>query len=103
MFTNRAISGIIYFATSLLEGLITIRIVLKLLGASTASTFVTWLYVNTDPLLAPFVGIFPSIAFDTLLFESSALVALIVYAFVGYLLAGVFGHLESFASHPKDK
>lgn len=32
-----------------------------------------------------------------------ALVALIVYAFVGYLLAGVFGHLESFASHPKDK
>jgi uncharacterized protein YggT (Ycf19 family) len=77
---------LINFILNLIEGLLMLRIILKLFGASTRAPFVTWVYETTQPLLGPFLGMFPSpLLTGGFIIEFSSLFALIVYAFVGYL------------------
>lgn len=72
---------------SIVELLLSLRIVLKLLNANTGAPFVRWIYENTGPLLAPFEGMFPSSTVaGGFTLEASALFALLVYAFVGFLI-----------------
>ena len=74
------------FVFSVMELLIGIRVFLKLFGGSTTAPFVAWIYETTEPLLAPFAGIFPNPQISGgFILEFSALFALIVYALVGYL------------------
>jgi uncharacterized protein YggT (Ycf19 family) len=94
MTTSRIVLYLTNVIISIIEFLIGLRIVLKLLGASTSSEFVSWLYDTTQPLLAPFEGMFPSPAIDGLfLIEFSALFALLVYAFIGYLITELVAEL----------
>lgn len=80
LWLNDMILGIVEF-------LIGLRIILKLFGASTAAPFVVWVYNTTDPLLSPFEGMFPSPELEgQFVIEFSALFALLVYAFIGYLI-----------------
>jgi uncharacterized protein YggT (Ycf19 family) len=88
-----ALSGTII---SLVEFLISLRIVLKLLGARTSAPFVSWVYETTRPLLAPFEGMFPSSTLSTgFILEISALFALITYAFAGFLLESAIHQLST--------
>jgi len=48
----------IYLVFGILEGLLGIRFVLGLLGANPAAGFAQFIYGITDPLIAPFVGLF---------------------------------------------
>lgn len=93
---NRYILTLTDTIIGIIEFLISLRILLKLLGASTAAPFVTWVYETTRPLLTPFEGMFPS---STLVggmsLEVSALVALLVYAFIGFLLESAIHQLSS--------
>lgn len=85
----------------LVEFLISLRIVLKLFGASTKAPFVTWVYETTKPLLFPFEGMFPSSTLHTgFVLEVSALFALLVYAFIGFLLESVVTQLTHPAEPP---
>lgn len=78
----------------LIEFLIGLRVILKLFGASANSQFVSWVYETTQPLLQPFVGVFPSPKVDGLfVIEFSALFALVVYALIGYLVGNVLASL----------
>lgn len=71
---------------ALLELVIITRIILDFLRASQDALFIQWLNVITDPLLRPFVGIFPPLTVSGgFTLEFHAILALIVYAFVGYL------------------
>lgn len=87
MFISRFIVNLIGFITDIVVGLLGLRIVLKLFGASTGAPFVVWVYDTTKPLLSPFQGMFPSpeIA-PRLTLEFSALFAIIIYSFIGYIL-----------------
>lgn len=87
MFISRFIVNLIGFITDIVVGLLGLRIVLKLFGASTSAPFVVWVYDTTKPLLSPFQGMFPSpeIA-PRLTLEFSALFAIIIYSFIGYIL-----------------
>jgi len=79
----------------IVEFLISLRILLKLLGARTAAPFVTWVYETTRPLLVPFEGMFPSSTISTgFVLEISALFALIIYAFAGVLLESAIRQLS---------
>lgn len=63
------------------------RLILKVLGANTEAPFVSWLYATTEPLLAPFAGMFPSpVLEEGIVIEFSTLFAMVVYALAGYLL-----------------
>ncbi len=78
----------------IVEFLLSLRILLKLLGARTVAPFVTWVYETTSPLLAPFEGMFPtSTLSDGFVIEVSALFALLVYAFLGFLIESIVSQL----------
>jgi len=83
-----SMAQIVYFIFGLIEALLALRFVLVLLGASTASTFVSFVYNLSAPLVAPFFGMFAtSPAFGASRIELETLIALIVYAIVSYLIA----------------
>lgn len=60
------------------------RFLLKLLGASTQSSFVGAVYGVSGPLVAPFHGIFPNAGSSGYVFEPAALVAIAVFALIGW-------------------
>ncbi len=82
-------------ALGFVETLIGLRIILKLFGASTQASFVTWVYETTKPLLSPFAGIFPAPVLDGyFVVEFSAIFALIVYAFLAYFIEAAVNFLD---------
>src|SRR5579884_2661108 len=56
-YNYRAIQ-VIWFVVAVINVVIAIRFVMKALGASTVSAFVSFIYAVSDPLVAPFQGIF---------------------------------------------
>jgi YGGT family len=78
----------IYLLFGLIEGLLLIRFFLRALGANADAGFAQAIYAVTAVLVGPFVGLFgtPQIANGAAL-ELSTLVALIIYAAIGWLLA----------------
>lgn len=90
MLAPRFLIRLINLVTDIVVGLLGLRIVLKILGASTTAPFVTWVYDTTRPLLTPFQGMFPSPELaPRLTLEFSAVFAIVVYSFVGYILSDI--------------
>ena len=77
----------IYLIFAVIVGAIVIRVILKVLGASTGVAFTHFMYNVTDPLLAPFRGILPTFVSGTTVFESSSLIAILIYGLIGIALA----------------
>lgn len=78
---------VIWYILGVIEILLTFRVVLKMLGANVSSPFVSLIYIVSDPLAAPFSGIFGVSTNPTgALFEWSTLVAMAVYAVVAYAI-----------------
>lgn len=85
--TIRFLVSIINFVFGIVAALIGLRIILRLFGASPAAPFVDWVFDTSQPLIAPFQGMFPSPVIEgQFVIEFSSLFALVIYAFVGYLL-----------------
>lgn len=80
---------VIWFITSVVTVLIAIRFVLKVLGASLQSGFVTFIYGMTDALVAPFRAIFPGVSTQSSTVDVASLVAIVVYALVGWGLVAM--------------
>ena len=78
----------IYLVFGLIEGLLLIRFFLRALAANADAGFAQVVYAITGVLVAPFTGLFgtPQIASGASL-ELSTLIALIVYAGIGWLVA----------------
>ncbi len=78
----------IWLVLGILEVLLAFRFILKLLGANPNSGFTEFVYAVSGPFAAPFRGIFsaPTAQGDitTSIFETSTLVAMIVYAIVAW-------------------
>lgn len=79
-----SITRAVYWLLGLLEGLLAFRLILKLLGASTSSSFVAFVYNVSRIFVASFAGIFKPVESGL---ETSTLVAIVVYALVGWGLA----------------
>ncbi len=75
---------IVWYMLGVIEILLTFRVVLKLLGASTYSGFTTFVYAISDPFALPFAGILRTSATSGIVFEWSTLVAMIVYGVIAY-------------------
>lgn len=92
------LASIIYAIVGFIEGLIGLRFLLRLLGANPASGFVDWIYDWSTPFVTPFAGIFGQEASVTgegivtqSVFDWTALIALVVYALIGLLIARGLG------------
>lgn len=67
-----------------IELLLVLRLAFLVLGANPFNGFVSAIYALTRPLVAPFFGIFPEI--EGAGFDAATLVAMVVYALVGYVV-----------------
>lgn len=86
--TTQTIQYLVYFLFGLLEVLLVFRLVLRLMGASLASGFVSLVYGITRIFIMPFEGIFSKAYTEgletTSVLEPSTIVAIIVYALLAW-------------------
>jgi hypothetical protein len=88
MYSLRAEQAV-WLLTGVVAALLIIRFLFKLLGASTQASFVTFIYNLTQVFVAPFHGIFNSAASGHNVFEPESVVALAIYALIGWGLAAL--------------
>ena len=72
------------FIVGVVDILIAARFLGKLLGASAQSAFVNFIYQVSAVMVAPFTGIFGDTGSKTNTFETASLVAIVVYAVIGW-------------------
>ena len=83
-------SQIVYTIGGIIEALILIRLVLELLAANPNAGFTSLIYSITDPLVAPFQGVFPSPQTHGNVLDLAAVLAIIVYALLTWAVARLF-------------
>ena len=81
---NFRAAAIVGFVVGVVDILIAARFLGKLLGASAQSAFVSFIDTVSGPLVAPFQGIFGNGGSKTNSFETADLVAIVVYAVIGW-------------------
>jgi hypothetical protein len=81
---NFRAAAVVGFVVGIVDILIAARFLGKLLGASSQSAFVNFIYQASSPLVAPFKGIFGNSGSSTNSFETASLVAIVVYAVIGW-------------------
>jgi hypothetical protein len=81
---NFRAAAIVGFLVGVVDIFIAARFLGKLLGASTQSAFVSFINTVSGPLVAPFQGIFGNGGSKTNSFETADLVAIAVYAVIGW-------------------
>jgi hypothetical protein len=86
LFTFKAMQ-LIWLGLAVLESLIALRILLKLFAANAANPMASLLYGFTDVFLFPFAGLMPTPASGGMVLEISSVVAMVVYALIGWALA----------------
>lgn len=77
----RAVAQLVGLALGIVELLLIVRLVLLFFGANPAAQFTSVIYGWTDPLVAPFQGVFPNVigGADHVI-DAAAILAIIVYA-----------------------
>lgn len=81
-------SRVVWYVVGFIIALLVIRIILQLLGANQENAFVNFIYNFSGIFAAPFFGMFsyqPTYGVST--FEVSTLVAILIYALVGWGVA----------------
>jgi len=89
---------VVYYIGGLIIALVFVRLLLQLLGANQGSDFVGFMYGLSGIFVAPFYGIFGEPTFGQSHFDTSALVAMVVY---GLLTVGIAKLLT--ISRPQDE
>ena len=78
---------LVYLVFGVIDGLLIIRVVLKLLGANPHAAFANWVYNVTDYFMGPFHNLLPIIGNAQSQLEMSVVVAILVYALIAWALA----------------
>src|SRR6202165_3846473 len=81
---NFRATAVVGFVVGIIDVVIAARFLGNLFGASAQSAFVNGIYSVSSPLVAPFTGIFGDTGNKTNTFETASLVALVVYAVIGW-------------------
>jgi uncharacterized membrane protein len=81
------VTQMVYWIFGIIEGLIVIRIVLKMLAANASAGFAEFIYGITAPLVAPFFGLFGNPTSQGSVLELHSIVALIAYALLGWVIS----------------
>ena len=87
------ITQLIWLALGILEGLIALRIGLKLIGANPESPIVSLIYGFTYLFLFPFEGMTATPAAGSMVLELSSLFAMVIYALIAWAVERVIWSL----------
>ena len=77
---------------SIIELLLSVRLIFKFLVVNAGTPFVAWLYRITAPLVAPFAKILPDWKLSGFVVDFATLAALIVYALAGLIILRIFSY-----------
>ena len=81
------VEKIVYLIYGILAGLLLIRFVLSFFGANRLNNFADLIYSVTDPLVAPFRGLFNIDAtYGVSRFDVESLIAIIVYGLIAWVI-----------------
>ena len=83
------LSRVVMFVFGVVELLILVRFFLLLVGANTQTGFVQWIHDMSGIFMAPFNAILGVQTIDGATFEWSALVAIVVYAVLAWLIVAL--------------
>lgn len=95
---NIVAQRVVWYIVGFIIVLLALRVVLFLLGANQGSGFVDFLYGVTWVFAAPFYGIFPQPEYGRFALDSASLVAIVIYALVGW---GIAKLLTIGSNHPE--
>jgi hypothetical protein len=84
--TLRRLTGLIQLSFGVLNGLIGLRFMLKLMAANPANPFASLVYFLTTPFLWMFQNLTRTPSFEGIEIEFFSLVAIVVYALIGWIL-----------------
>lgn len=82
-YTGRVVP-VIWWIVGFVDVVLVIRFLLKLLGGSTVSGFVRFMYDMTQFMVAPFHGIFNTAVQGRSILEPESLVAIAIYSLIGW-------------------
>jgi uncharacterized protein YggT (Ycf19 family) len=85
-------SRIVSWIVGILEALLAFRLLFKFLGSDPGGAFVSFIYTYSDPFVTPFRGIIRTA--ETQGIETITVIAMIVYALVGYGIIRLIKILE---------
>ena len=77
---------VVWLLVGILEGLLALRVLLKVIAANPANAFASTIYGLSDFFLAPFFGITGSPAADGVVLEVPTIIAMLVYALLAWAL-----------------
>jgi uncharacterized protein YggT (Ycf19 family) len=80
------INQFIWYALAILQGLLAIRVFLRLIAANPANPFASFIYSVTEPLTRPFVGIVGTPRVGDSVLELDTLIAMVVYILLFYAI-----------------
>lgn len=89
----------VWMIVGVLEALLAMRFIFEIAGAHRTAGFIEFLYGVTSPFVAGFDGIFPIGRFGANIFDPNILVAMLVWALIGALIA----RLLTFAIEPQNR
>ena len=85
------LSRVVMFVFGLIEALILIRFLLLMFGANIQAGFVQWVYQASGYFMSPFNAIFGTQVVDGAIIEWSALIAILAYAILAWLIVTLIG------------
>jgi hypothetical protein len=81
---------VIWYILGVLEVILGFRVLLKLLGANPYSGFTNFVYMLSEPFVAPFYGVLRTSAASVSVLEWSTLLAMVVYLILAVGLVELF-------------
>ena len=82
----RKITRFIWWATGVLEGLIGLRVVLRMMAANPGNPFASFIYAITDLFLWPFQSLVANPRSDGIVLEISSVIAMMVYLVLAWIV-----------------
>ena len=82
-------SHTVWTIVGFIEALVAIRVILKLIGANAANSFVNFIYGFSDFFVKPFLGIVSDPTSGKSILEINSLIAMLVYLLVGWAVVRV--------------
>ncbi len=84
--TTFKVTQLIWLFLGILEALLALRFLFKLIGVNEANTFASFLYGFTNLFVMPFESLIGAPSTAGMTFEFSTLIAMIIYALIGWAL-----------------
>ncbi|QQR65308.1 YggT family protein [Candidatus Kaiserbacteria bacterium] len=94
---------IVWYAFSVVEGLLIIRFILKLLNANPEALFTSLIYSLSNIFVLPFLAVFKNMRVETSVFEWTTLLAMLVYWILTVALIRLFIMSKSVSSMEADQ